>query len=436
MIQVQDEELLAKATQAVKENIGNLLHVPFRYFTWLFGPQNFVSFSKKPNQEKMLKYSELVEVVPIHLHDNEGQMRQALQGLDGIVFTGGNNLFFDPLSLEEFNKYYQPDGTPKTIPKHRFERNLLKMIKVIIEEVKRINSSGKFLPLWGTCQGFQMIVMAQSSSEMNFDTFDDDFGHTRLARKIPDKRIQSEFKKYSFSEMLSSYSNNLKNEKSLVYFHNLGFTIPNIEADSQFTSEYDLLYTSSQNDFTRKKKAEKDPFRKPGDLYMYNPDELDPVFLAIFEHKFYPIFGTQFHSEIPFEYVGGKYFPNADQVRKDNIIFSKFLVSIILREKLSDNHDDKKLLNILKNKFTANISEDLFKFFEESIEESLPLLQEKLIRDIGQYEFENDNRNHQTRAKAPTRISQNDDENDLDSLLSMVVVDTLKTYHYAGVIWK
>lgn len=86
----------------IKLNINNVLHVGSRYFSVLFGPHNFTQFSSPLSSKIIKKYSSLIDVEPISINDCDRKIKNQIKNLNGIVFTGGENDFFEIKS--KFNK--------------------------------------------------------------------------------------------------------------------------------------------------------------------------------------------------------------------------------------------------------------------------------------------------------------------------------------------
>jgi gamma-glutamyl hydrolase len=73
-------------------------------------------------------------VVPIHFDATEAELKLAFDRVNGILFTGGATDLF---------------GTPL----------LRKSAALLFEWAIAANDAGGHFPLWGTCQGFQLLVM-------------------------------------------------------------------------------------------------------------------------------------------------------------------------------------------------------------------------------------------------------------------------------------
>jgi hypothetical protein len=148
---VHDPELKALAINRLKQSLDKTLHVPLRYYSWIYGPQNFVDFSEKPDKQRILEYMDLFEIEPIYSTLREEDVKRKFKEIDGIVLPGGLDYPYEPMDSEEFIQYYEPNGKPKTELKHRVDSEIFKVYKTWINEIISINSTGQFLPSWHVC---------------------------------------------------------------------------------------------------------------------------------------------------------------------------------------------------------------------------------------------------------------------------------------------
>lgn len=77
------------------------------------------------------------QVVPVHYELGGDELRALVRQLNGVLFTGGG------ASLAA--------GAPYMVA-----------AQTVYDEVATINAAGTYLPLWGTCMGFEAVVIAQA----------------------------------------------------------------------------------------------------------------------------------------------------------------------------------------------------------------------------------------------------------------------------------
>ncbi|XP_042892104.1 gamma-glutamyl hydrolase-like [Penaeus japonicus] len=184
-------------------------------------------------------------VVPILLNQDDVYYENLAKHLNGFVFPGGAN------SITNSSGY---GAAGAKIYQHVLERN----------------SKGVYLPLWGTCLGFEMITYL-AAGEKNWLASchaSNKADPLTLAEGFMDSRIFTQMPDYVIT--YATYLN------ATVNFHKWCMTPENFTV-SGLNDEFKLLATS------------------------FDFDGLE--YVALMEHNALPIFGSQFHSEkVPFEW--------------------------------------------------------------------------------------------------------------------------------------
>lgn len=133
-------------------------------------------------------------VVAIHIWDSDERIKEILQKSNGLLFQGGSNDL-------DLNKPF------------------MKRCSFIFEEALRLNQNGIYYPIWGTCQGFEVLHILISKDNNTLTTAnawnissplimdDDDF----LESKI-------------FSLLSDSEKEGLRTRKTNSRFHNFGIS--------------------------------------------------------------------------------------------------------------------------------------------------------------------------------------------------------------------
>jgi len=196
-------------------------------------------------------YSKWVEaaggrVVPIHVNRDEQYYKDLLPQLNGVLLPGGkqdiSNCSFTTASQIIFN--------------------------YAIEAKKR----GEIFPVWGTCQGFEVLVYLIAGY--------DPLTLTKAVDMPAPIVFEKEFKNYKtlvkgtrlFKSLDKRTYNAMKTTESTIHYHNFGLTKQN------FTKIHSL----------------KNFFR----IISSNPDENGLENISIIEGKEYPFYATIFHPEV------------------------------------------------------------------------------------------------------------------------------------------
>lgn len=166
----------------------------------------------------------------------------------------------------------------------------------IYEIAQELNDAGSYFPLFGTCLGFELIIILASgrgkkenreicrSYENLHVEFTDDFRNSRMFAKISDE-----------------VHHILANENVTYNQHQFCITDHNMEA-------YNLT--------------------KDWRVMSYNHDEKGLEFISSVEHKRYPIYGVQFHPEkSAFEWKLSSNYPESPNSIIANRHFMDFFVS-------------------------------------------------------------------------------------------------------------
>lgn len=198
-----------------------------------------------------------MEAISIDYNQDLESILNQLEELDGILLTGGPNLF----DLREYNKdnlsYYR-------IIK---EGNLryLNVIKGILEKSKEINDEGRTFIVFGICLGFQGILMTESDLDIRISNVE----RTNFSDYIyiPKNKIKTKINK----EIPKKYVKKLRNERITFFNHSLGFKVSDFRKFEELEYQYHISLTYK--------------------------DENYGTCVAAIEHKYYPIYAIQFHPE-------------------------------------------------------------------------------------------------------------------------------------------
>ena len=168
---VLDPELRARAVEKLKSNIGNLKYVVLNQYNCVFGFRNLFDYSVERDKQKVLDYLDMIQIIPLDFDSKSNSMNEELLKYDGILLPGalwGEESFpYQPLGLDEYLQHYEPDGQPKTYPRHRTPSNIFRLYQDIYAELININSAGTFLPTWCNCYGASILPLVAGSPELS-----------------------------------------------------------------------------------------------------------------------------------------------------------------------------------------------------------------------------------------------------------------------------
>lgn len=184
-----------------------------------------------------------VAVIPYNLEKVE--LRVLLESLNGVLFTGGDIDMYKP------HPYFTT-------------------AKFIYDYVKDVNNKGKYYPLWGTCQGFQLMV--------NFEIGDSTIYHCNFnSRNIS---LPLEFtseamkgKMFGADSVPESIYKIYQSDNITANIHYCGFYPEDWDKSEKLKSFYRVISTN------------KDIDGKP--------------FISTIEALNYPMYGAQWHPERP-----------------------------------------------------------------------------------------------------------------------------------------
>lgn len=209
--------------------------------------------------------------------DNESLI-EIVDSLNGIVFPGGNR------------KLLKPNGRLS-----KFSR----AGKLILDRVKQLNDLGIYYPVWAICQGFQQIATIEAPHNdtiaiKEFDAYD-------LAGNVTfqvDPRTSNMYK-----DMPDHLIKALENEEVAYKLHNNGLHVDVFKKFAKRFKDYRIIATST--------------------------DRKGIEYVATFEHKKYPIYAHQYHTEkSPYLFVPKlKNIPRSQHTFELEAYYSNFFVN-------------------------------------------------------------------------------------------------------------
>lgn len=177
-------------------------------------------------------------VVPINYYSSEEELDKILSSVNGVWFPGGGAVY--------------PDSAQYTF-----------------DQIIKFNDNGDFMPLWGTCMGFQWLLIAASRDVNILDPKDgvmDSYNYS-----IPLDFTSSARSSKLFMNAPAFVYDVLAKENVTMNNHHYGIFTDHFQSTESLTSFYNMLST--------------------------NDDRQGVNFVSTIEAFKYPIFGTQWHPE-------------------------------------------------------------------------------------------------------------------------------------------
>lgn len=212
-----------------------------------------------------VKYLEAAgaRVVPINYYSTEKELDHMFESLNGFFFPGGGAAF--PHAAQ----YIFGTLASCSVCQSIFMYSLL-------DKVVSANKEGDFTPLWGTCMGFQWLLISASRDTNILDPKSGQMDSYNYS--IPLEFRDAAFSSRMFADASKDVMDILASENVTMNNHHYGIYTEHFEKTDSLSSFFNVLST--------------------------NKDRKGDEFISTIEAYDYPIYGTQWHPEKnPFEYV-------------------------------------------------------------------------------------------------------------------------------------
>ena len=177
-------------------------------------------------------------VVPIDFHATTSELDALLPKLNGVLFPGGDAEF--PASAQ-----------------------------YTFDKIKAFNDAGDYMPLWGTCMGFEWLLMSATQDENILDPKTGQMDAYNLSIPLDFTSTMKDSK--LFSHASSEIVNILAKQNVTMNNHHYGIYPDHFTSTPALSGFYNMLST--------------------------NQDRQGVEFVSMIEAFKYPIFGSQWHPE-------------------------------------------------------------------------------------------------------------------------------------------
>ncbi|KAL4459299.1 hypothetical protein ABPG74_017912 [Tetrahymena malaccensis] len=239
-------------------------------------------------------------IIPLKYTSSLKFLKNKMDQINGLVIPGGGaNLMYrnNESGDKEFTKFAEVG-------------------EFLISVAKQLNNEGKYFPVWGTCLGFELLVLSFTKTEIR-DQFQ---GENHLGGFFLSQNNTQ--KSRLFNNISQQLKQQIKHSQQVFYFnHKYGFKVNKFIGNGVLKNQFIPL--------------------------AYSLDLSGKKFVAIAEAKQYPFYGIQFHPEkLQFEWSQ----QSTDQQSQMNEIsivkyFSEFFYQECLKN--NSNFKNKQSLNRL-----------------------------------------------------------------------------------------
>ena len=216
-------------------------------------------------------------VIPLKVDSTLEVVKSLLSKVNGVLFTGGNSEFWKDSTLTTYAK----------------------MGCDIYDLVLKANDLGKYTPIWGTAEGFQLITLcASQKSKQVITSFNGQPGYVQVSELTADGSSSKIFSARKGDQVM----NILKNDKITYLQHSQGISPDKFVTFSTLLSAFKVL--STQKDLN------------------------GASFVSIIEGKNYPIYGVMFNPEKNvYEWEYPSAIPHSYNAVKAADYFARFFVN-------------------------------------------------------------------------------------------------------------
>ena len=221
-------------------------------------------------------------VVPILYDYPEETLRRLFNSVNGLLFPGGDaSLWDNETSMSGYS-------------------NLTLTVKKLLSWAIEANEKGDYFPVWGTCLGFESIVISFSEN-----TTLDNFNDADKTRNLTFVNNDS----FLFSNLPEKIRKYTEINAPVFLWHSYGKKYDSFLNEPRLNENFKVNTISHDVDYT--------------------------IYVSSIEHRKYPIFGTQFHPEVSIFQYGPDVYAKRDE---ENIQFSQYLTNFINERARKNGH--------------------------------------------------------------------------------------------------
>ncbi|XP_072947625.1 gamma-glutamyl hydrolase-like isoform X2 [Epargyreus clarus] len=210
-------------------------------------------------------------VVPIMIGRDRSYYENIMSKINGVLLPGGATFFNQSNGYADAGQH-------------------------IYEIAQKLNDQGDYFPIFGTCLGFELLVILASGRG----------------------KVENRIRCYSYGNLPLAFTNDFRSSKM---FKNAPEDVIQLLANEDITVNVHQFCIVDEN-------LKKYNLTKSWRATSYSNDYFGIKFIASFENKKYPFYGVQFHPEkVAYEWKLSKNHPHTAEAVKANRYFMDFFVS-------------------------------------------------------------------------------------------------------------
>ena len=242
--------LITKHLMEAKDQVG-VSENDIKQMTYF--PESYVKWIRQKN----------TLVVPIDSRNSIATIRIMLKHVNALLIPGGKTTIL----VHEDLAHHPESGIESRITK-KLTPYAMKVLSAIEHLKERQDSEKIKIPIFGTCLGYELLLLQSAFSQIEFDEVDN------FKKLMPLDSYETEESSPIGITRFLNLKNSISQEKVFFFNHKYALTVHQFNDSPNLQNDYDIVATATVQ-------------TKDG----------PKIIVAAIQHKKYPIYGVQFHPE-------------------------------------------------------------------------------------------------------------------------------------------